>query len=101
MSDNIRLLIADDHHVVRGGLRALLETEDGIEVIDEAADGVEAVLKTRSLAPDVILLDLVMPRKTGVEAIEDIKEENPNSAQQSWYYKLLETERLERCFVQR
>lgn len=79
MAETIRILIADDHNVVRGGLRALLETEEGIEVIDEAADGVEAVLKARSLNPDVILLDLMMPRKTGIEAIEEIKAENPDA----------------------
>jgi NarL family two-component system response regulator LiaR len=61
---------------VRGGLRALLETEPGIQVIGEAADGMEAVFKARSLDPDVILLDLVMPRKNGIEAIQDIKQEN-------------------------
>ena len=73
MNDRIRVLIADDHHVVRGGIRALLETETDIDVIDEAADGVETVLKTRSLNPDVILMDLMMPRKSGIEAIEEIK----------------------------
>lgn len=78
-SESIRVLIADDHHVVRGGLRALLETEEDIVVIGEASDGVEAVLKTRSLNPDVILLDLVMPRKNGIEAIQDIKHENPEA----------------------
>ena len=78
-SEKIRVLIADDHHVVRGGLRALLETEDDIEVIGEASDGVEAVLKTRSMDPDVLLLDLVMPRKNGIEAIMEIKQENPDA----------------------
>jgi NarL family two-component system response regulator LiaR len=76
LSELIRVLIADDHNVVRGGLRALLETEPGIQVIGEAADGMEAVFKARSLDPDVILLDLVMPRKNGIEAIQDIKQEN-------------------------
>lgn len=75
----IRVLIADDHHVVRGGLRALLETEEDIVVVGEASDGVEAVLKMRSLNPDVLLLDLVMPRKNGIEAIQDIKHENPEA----------------------
>jgi two-component system, NarL family, response regulator LiaR len=79
MNERIRVLIADDHHVVRGGIRALLETEDDIDVIDEAADGVETVLKTRSLNPDVILMDLMMPRKTGIEAIEEIKQEDPDA----------------------
>ena len=79
MSEHIRVLIADDHNVVRGGLRALLETEDGIQVVGEAADGVEAVLKARALNPDVILLDLVMPRKSGIEAIQEIKMENTDA----------------------
>jgi NarL family two-component system response regulator LiaR len=79
LSEHIRVLIADDHNVVRGGLRALLETEPGIQVIGEAADGVEAVLKARALNPDVILLDLVMPRKNGIEAIQDIKSENTDA----------------------
>ena len=79
MNERIRVLIADDHHVVSGGIRALLETEDDIDVIDEAADGVETVLKTRSLNPDVILMDLMMPRKTGIEAIEEIKQEDPDA----------------------
>ena len=79
MNDRIRVLIADDHHVVRGGIRALLETETDIDVIDEAADGVETVLKTRSLNPDVILMDLMMPRQWGIEAIEEIKQEDPDA----------------------
>ncbi len=79
MTETIRVLIADDHTVVRGGLSALLEDVEGIDVIGEAADGVEAVLKTRSLKPDVVLMDLMMPRKTGIEAIEEIKHENPGA----------------------
>jgi len=79
MNERIRVLIADDHHVVRGGIRALLEAEANIDVIDEAADGVETVLKTRSLNPDVILMDLMMPRKSGIEAIEEIKQEDPDA----------------------
>jgi len=78
MTDTIRILIADDHTLVRAGLRALFSTEPGMEVAGEAADGVEAVLKARSLRPDIILLDLVMPRKGGIEAIHEIKEENPD-----------------------
>lgn len=79
MSETIRVLIADDHTVVRGGLIALLEDVEGIEVVAEASDGQEAVLKTRLVKPDVILMDLAMPRKTGIEAIEDIKHENANA----------------------
>jgi NarL family two-component system response regulator LiaR len=75
----IRILIADDYPLVRDSLRALIETEPGMEVVGEAADGIEAVFKTRSLHPDVILLDLVMPRQDGIEAIGQIKRENPEA----------------------
>jgi NarL family two-component system response regulator LiaR len=76
MSDDIRILITDDHAVVREGLRALIDTEPGMVVVGEAADGVEAVQLAGALRPDVILLDLVMPRQDGIEAIGEIKKEN-------------------------
>ena len=79
MSEDIRILIADDHAVVREGLRALIDVEPGMELVGEAADGIEAVQKARSLQPDVILLDLVMPRMGGIEAIGEIKRENPGA----------------------
>jgi NarL family two-component system response regulator LiaR len=75
----IRILIADDHSVVREGLRALIDTEPGMELAGEAADGAEAVAKVRALHPDVILLDLVMPRMGGLEAIGAIKQDNPDA----------------------
>ncbi len=75
----IRVLIADDHAVVREGLKALIETEPGLEVVGEAADGEEAVFKVRLLKPDVILMDLVMPRKDGIEAIKEIKQDDPEA----------------------
>jgi NarL family two-component system response regulator LiaR len=78
MTENIRILIVDDHLVVREGLRALIDVQPDMELVGEAADGVEAVQKARSLQPDVILLDLVMPRKGGLEAIGEIKGENPD-----------------------
>ncbi len=77
MTDLIRVLIVDDHLVVRQGLRALLIPRNGIEVVGEAADGVEAIDKARQLQPDVILMDLNMPHKSGVEAIAGIIQDNP------------------------
>lgn len=75
----IRILIADDHPVVRKGIKALLDTEPGLEVVGEATDGEQAVTKTRTLKPDVILMDLSMPRKDGVQAITEIREEIPEA----------------------
>ena len=79
MAEKIRVLIADDHTIVRGGLRSLLEHSDDIEVIAEAVDGVDAVMKSRTLNPDVILIDIEMPRKNGIEAIAEIKQFNPQA----------------------
>ena len=79
LTETIHVFIADDHAVVREGLRALISTEPGIEVVGEAADGGEAVARVRSLQPDVILLDLVMPHKSGIEAISEITQENPEA----------------------
>jgi len=75
----IGVLVVDDHTVVRKGLCSLLRPKFGIEVLGEAGDGVEAVEKARSLRPDVILMDLVMPRKTGLDAIREIRRENPEA----------------------
>jgi NarL family two-component system response regulator LiaR len=77
MSEPIRILIVDDHTIVRDGLIALINAEPGMLVIGVGADGVEAVEKARALNPDVILLDLIMPRKDGVQATAEIKKENP------------------------
>lgn len=79
MSENIRVLIADDHPLIREGLRGLLTAEPGLELVGEAADGLEAVEKTDQLRPDVILLDLLMPVKSGIEAIIEIKEKDPGA----------------------
>lgn len=76
MAENIRILIIDDHAVVREGQRALIETEPGMELVGEGTDGIEAIQLTKSLEPDVILIDLLMPRMGGIEAIEKIKAEN-------------------------
>jgi len=77
VSENIRVLIADDHPLIREGLRGLLAAEPDLELVGEATDGSEAVEKTDQLRPDVILLDLVMPVKSGIEAIIEIKEKDP------------------------
>lgn len=79
MTATIRILVTDDHPIVREGLCGLIRTEPGMELAGEAADGVEAVFQARALRPDVILLDLVMPRKDGIAAIKDIKAENPDT----------------------
>jgi len=77
MSDLIRILIADDHFVVRQGLAALLAPRNGMQVVGEAATGKEAVDLARTLQPDVILMDMVMPEMEGPEAIALIKQDNP------------------------
>jgi NarL family two-component system response regulator LiaR len=75
----IRVLIADDHAVVRRGLQALINSEPGMEVVGEAEDGIQALFQVRTLRPDVVLMDLVMPRKDGLEAIVEIKDEIPEA----------------------
>lgn len=75
----IRVLIVDDHAVVREGLRTFLELQDGIEVVGEAGDGVQALAQAAALEPDVILMDLVMPRLDGVAAMRRVRERAPHS----------------------
>ncbi len=72
MPPKIRVLITDDHAIVRKGIRALLATEPDIEVVGEAGDGAEAVAQAQALKPDVVLMDLVMPRMDGIEATRTI-----------------------------
>jgi NarL family two-component system response regulator LiaR len=79
MSDPIRVFLADDHAIVRKGLEALIATEEGMTVVGTAADGQEAVNAAGQLRPDIILLDLQMPRKGGIEAITEIKEHDPRA----------------------
>jgi NarL family two-component system response regulator LiaR len=75
----IRVLLVDDHGVVREGLRAYLELESDIEVVGEAKDGREAVRRAQELGPDVVLMDLVMPVMDGVEATATIKQQWPST----------------------
>ena len=75
----IRVLIVDDHAIVRGGLAALLSTTDDLEVVGEAADGTEAVLMTAELRPDVVLMDLSMPGVDGVRATAGVLAESPDT----------------------
>jgi two-component system nitrate/nitrite response regulator NarL len=71
-SQPIRIVIADDHPIFRDGLRRLLEAEPDLKVIGEACDGTEAVKLARQLRPDILLLDLAMPRQPGLEALRDL-----------------------------
>lgn len=79
MTDIISVLIVDDHPIVREGLHALISTEPNMQIVGEAANGVDAVRMVRELQPDVILLDLIMEPMSGIEAIGRIKAENPNA----------------------
>jgi NarL family two-component system response regulator LiaR len=71
--ERIRILLVDDHAVVREGLRAFLGLQDGFEIVGEAADGDEAVQRATELEPDVILMDLVMPKLDGVSAMRELR----------------------------
>jgi DNA-binding NarL/FixJ family response regulator len=77
--ESIRVLIVEDHHVVRQGLVALLNVVDGLEVVAEAADGVEAITQFRKHQPDITLVDLRLPRLSGVDVIERIRMETPQA----------------------
>ncbi len=77
LSDEIRLLLVDDHTLVRQGVRSLLETQDNMVVVGEASGGLEALDKARELKPDVVLMDLAMPDLNGMEATRRIKSEHP------------------------
>jgi DNA-binding NarL/FixJ family response regulator len=79
MSEKIRVLVAEDHAVVRMGLRALISSEPRFQFAGEAVDGAEAVNKALALKPDVIVMDLLMPVKDGIEAITDIRRAMPDA----------------------
>jgi DNA-binding NarL/FixJ family response regulator len=79
MARKIRVLIADDHAVIREGLRVLLSTDPGVEVAGEAGNGDAAVKLARRLHPDVVVMDVAMPRLNGLDATQSILRDRPQS----------------------
>jgi two-component system response regulator NreC len=77
--DSIRILLADDHNVMRDGLRVLLERQAGFEVVAEAADGIEAVRQAKEHTPDVVVMDIAMPALNGIEATRRITMGQPDT----------------------
>jgi NarL family two-component system response regulator YdfI len=80
MNNPIRILVADDHLIIRQGLRLILETQDGFDLVGEASDGAEAVRLCAELKPEVVLMDLRMPGMDGLTAIERLRVEQPEIA---------------------
>jgi DNA-binding NarL/FixJ family response regulator len=76
VADPIRVLLVDDHQVVRRGLRTFLEVQDDIEVVGEAGDGTEGVARTEELHPDIVLMDIRMPGTDGIEALRKLREQD-------------------------
>jgi two-component system, NarL family, response regulator NreC len=99
MSDKlVRVLIVDDHDIVRAGIRMLLDAQPDVEVIGEASDGREAIIMANSMKPDVILMDISMPGATGIEATREIKQNTPQveivgltmHAEDRYFFQLLQ-----------
>ena len=76
--EKIRVLIADDHSMVREGLKQLIEMEDDIKVIAQAGDGEETIEKIKTAGPDIVLLDINMPKKNGLDVLRTVRDENDN-----------------------
>lgn len=76
----IKVLVVDDHLIIREGLRLIFDTIEEIEVIGEAQDGLEAIEQVNTLQPDVVLMDLMMPRMDGITAIEELRKQHPELA---------------------
>ena len=79
MAKNIKVLIAEDHDVVRAGLKVLISSDAGIEITGEANNGATAVRLARKLKPDIVLMDLAMPKVNGLEATREIRQKSPRS----------------------
>ncbi|MEW6352603.1 MAG: response regulator transcription factor [Thermodesulfobacteriota bacterium] len=79
MTESWRLVIAEDHTIIREGLRALLATDPGFDIVGEAADGLDAVKSVEALRPDLVIMDLSMPKMNGVGAIREIKRVAPDT----------------------
>ena len=94
MADAITILVVDDHAVVREGLRTFLGLQDGFEIVGEAADGDEALERAERLDPDVILMDLVMPGRDGVSAMQELKRAGGAEARVIVLTSFLEDDRL-------
>jgi two-component system, NarL family, response regulator LiaR len=79
MAPTIRILIVDDHGILRKGLRTLIASEPSMEVVGEAADGLEAIEQTRALQPDVVVMDVRMPRLDGIQTVEQLRRQDPTA----------------------